>query len=200
MDNIHRSEQYPLRRREVARQLLDTMPDALVIAGLGATAWDVTAASDSARQFPLWGAMGGAAMIGLGLALARPQRRVLVLTGDGEQLMGLGSLATIAVQNSSNFVLAVIDNERYGETGMQVTHTAFGVDLVEIARGAGFPVCLRITDLPELASALPELARAKGPVFASIKVRAEELPLVLPPKDGVTLKDRFRAALLSNHS
>ena len=136
MNNLQRSEQYPLRRRTVVKQLLDAMPEALVITGLGATAWDVTAAGDSPRQFPLWGAMGGAAMIGLGLALAQPQHRVLVITGDGELLMGLGGLATIAVQSPANLVLAVIDNERYGETGMQLTHSAYGVDFAAIARGA----------------------------------------------------------------
>ena len=196
MANPHLSEHYSLRRRNVVKQLLDTMPEALVIAGLGATAWDVTAAGDSARHFPLWGAMGGAAMIGLGLALAQPERRVLVITGDGDQLMGLGALATIAVQNPANLVLVVIDNERYGETGMQLTHTAFGVDMAALARGAGFPTCLDITEPTELERALPELAQSSGPIFANIKVRAEELPLVLPPKDGVILKDRFRTALL----
>ena len=196
MNNLQRSEQYPLRRRTVVKQLLDAMPEALVITGLGATAWDVTAAGDSPRQFPLWGAMGGAAMIGLGLALAQPQRRVLVITGDGELLMGLGGLATIAVQSPANLVLAVIDNERYGETGMQLTHSAYGVDFAAIARGAGFERCFSIADDTDWATHLPTLASADGPLLATIKVRAEVLPLVLPPKDGVTLKDRFRAAIL----
>jgi len=196
MHNLQRSEHYPLRRRTVVKQLLDAMPEARVIAGLGATAWDVTAAGDSARYFPLWGAMGGAAMIGLGLALAQAQQRILVITGDGEQLMGLGGLATIAVQSPSNLVIAVIDNERYGETGMQLTHSAYGVDLSAIARAAGIERCFSIADEAALADNLPTLAHAAGPLFATIKVRAEELPLVLPPKDGVTLKDRFRADLL----
>ena len=90
-----------------------------MVAGLGSTAWDVTAAGDRPLNFPLWGAMGGAAMLGLGLALAQPARRVLVMTGDGELLMGLGSLATIAVQRPPNLAIVVFDNERYGETGMQ---------------------------------------------------------------------------------
>ena len=101
----------------------------LVVAGLGSTAWDITAAGDSPLSFPMWGAMGQAAMMGLGLALAQPQRRVLVITGDGEMLMGLGSLATIGVQQPANLSIVVIDNERYGETGMQATHTAHGIDL-----------------------------------------------------------------------
>ncbi len=139
MDRIP-SEQFPLRRREVAARLLADPGDLLVVAGLGSTAWDVTAAGDRPLNFPLWGAMGGAAMVGLGLALAQPQRRVLVITGDGELLMGIGSLATIAVQRPPNLAIVVFDNERYGETGMQATHTAHGVDLAGVAAACGFPL------------------------------------------------------------
>ena len=127
-----------LPRRDVVKKLLSNRKDLLVIAGLGSTSWDITAAGDSPLSFPIWGAMGQAAMIGLGLALARPERRVLVVTGDGEMLMGLGSLATIGVQQPANLTLVVIDNERYGETGMQATHTAHGVDLAAIAKACGF--------------------------------------------------------------
>src|SRR5918996_5833022 len=103
--DLTRSERFPLRRREVALALLADRGDMLVVAGLGSTAWDVTAAGDHPLTFPLWGAMGGAAMIGLGLALARPEQRVLVVTGDGEQLMGLGSLAAIGAKAPSNLVI-----------------------------------------------------------------------------------------------
>ena len=132
------SERFPLRRREVAARLLAAPGDLLVVAGLGSTAWDVTAAGDRPLNFPLWGAMGGAAMIGLGLALAQPERRVLVITGDGELLMGLGSLATIAIQRPPNLAIVVFDNERYGETGMQATHTAHGIDLAAVAAACRF--------------------------------------------------------------
>ena len=120
-----------LHRRDVVNALLADRGDLLVITGLGSTAWDATAAGDHDLTFPLWGAMGSAVMIGLGLAIAKPRRRVLVLTGDGEMLMGLGSLATAGVQKSKNLSVVVIDNERYGETGMQQTHTASGVSLDE---------------------------------------------------------------------
>src|SRR3979409_1496634 len=116
-----------LERRAVVRALLADRGDLLVVAGLGAPAWDATDAGDHALTFPLWGGMGGATAIGLGLALAQPERRVLVLTGDGELLMGMGSLATIGAQRPRNLSVVVLDNERYGETGMQVSHTAFGV-------------------------------------------------------------------------
>ncbi len=194
------SEDFRLGRRAVVDLLLADRGDMLVVAGLGATAWDVAAAGDCALDFPLWGAMGGAAMIGLGLALARPERRVLVITGDGEMLMGLGALATIAVRAPGNLAIAVLDNERYGETGMQATHTAHGADLAAMARAAGFPVTALARDADALDSAVGLLRDAPGPVFATIKVRAETLPLVLPPRDGVVLKDRFRAALVEQRT
>ncbi|MEE8534335.1 MAG: thiamine pyrophosphate-dependent enzyme [Alphaproteobacteria bacterium] len=191
-----RSERYSLRRRDVVKALLAERGDALVVAGLGAPAWDVTAAGDHALSFPLWGAMGGAAMVGLGLALAQPARRVLVITGDGEMLMALGSLATVAAQAPRNLAIVVLDNERYGETGMQATHTAWGVDLAAVAAGAGLPVAETVTETAELDAAIVKVRTAPGPVFVTVKVRAETLPLVLPPRDGAYLKDRFRTALL----
>ena len=157
------SERLPLRRREVAARLLADAGDLLVIAGLGSTAWDVTAAGDRPLNFPLWGAMGGAAMIGLGLALARPEHRVLVITGDGELLMGLGSLATIAVQRPPNLSIVVFDNERYGETGMQATHTAHGVDLAAVAAACGFPLTGTLREEREVEDDLSAIRTASGP-------------------------------------
>src|SRR3954470_450685 len=185
-----------LRRRDVVSQLLKDRGDLLVAAGLGSTSWDITAAGDSPLSFPLWGAMGQAAMIGLGLALTQPKRRVLVVTGDGEMLMGIGSLATIGVQQPKNLTVVVIDNERYGETGMQRTHTAWGVDLAAVALGCKIPHAITVTgDLGQVRQMIYEKA---GPNFAAIKVSDEKLPLVLPPKDGVLLKARFRRALLGD--
>jgi thiamine pyrophosphate-dependent acetolactate synthase large subunit-like protein len=185
-----------LHRREVVKALLAQRGDALVVAGLGSTAWDCAAAGDSPLTFPLWGAMGAAAMVGLGLAIAQPARRVLVVTGDGEMLMGLGSLATIGVQAPRNLAIAVIDNERYGETGMQATHTSHGVDLAAIALGCRFASARVVTDASELDPARASLLVGDGPVLVQFKVVAEKLALVLPPHDGVVLKERFRRALL----
>lgn len=185
-----------LHRREVVKALLADRRDALVVAGLGSTAWDCTAAADSPLTFPMWGGMGVAAMIGLGLALAQPARRVLVITGDGEMLMGLGSLATIGVQGPPNLVIAVIDNERYGETGMQRTHTAHGVDLAAVALACRFRSSCTVRTVTELESARRRLLGDAGPVLIQIKVLPEKLPLVLPPHQGIVLRDRFRRALL----
>ena len=185
-----------LQRRDVVQALLADRGALLVVAGLGSTAWDCTAAGDDPLTFPMWGAMGSAAMTGLGLALAQPARRVLVLTGDGEMLMGLGSLATIGVQKPANLSVVVIDNERYGETGMQATHTAHGVDLAAMARAAGFASGVLVRDMAGVAALRQGVHKAAGPHFAQIKVAAEKVPLALPPRDGALLKNRFREALL----
>jgi thiamine pyrophosphate-dependent acetolactate synthase large subunit-like protein len=187
-----------LHRRNVVAELLKERKKLLVIAGLGSTAWDITAAGDSPLNFPTWGAMGQAAMMGLGLALAQPRRRVLVITGDGEMLMGLGAFATIGVQQPANLSVVVIDNERYGETGMQTTHTAHGVDLAAVARGCGIRQSKVVTTMAGVKALRAAIHGKKGPLFAQVKVMAEKVPLVLPPKDGVVLKDRFRAALLAD--
>ena len=193
-----RSDAYPLRRREIVKRLTQTNKDVLVIGGLGSTAWDITSAGDRDLNFPLWGAMGGAVSMGLGLALAQPDRRVLVITGDGETLMGLGSFATVAMQAPQNLSICTFDNERYGETGMQSTHTSAKTDLAGVAAACGIPTTSTIRTAAELEAALPVILDAPGPVYHVIKVRAEKLDFVLPPKDGVHLKNRFRRALLGD--
>jgi thiamine pyrophosphate-dependent acetolactate synthase large subunit-like protein len=189
-----------LDRREVARVLLERRGDLLVVAGLGSSAWDCTAAGDHPLTFPLWGAMGSACMIGLGLALAQPRRRVLVVTGDGEMLMGLGSLATIAVQRPGNLAIVVLDNERYGETGMQKTHTAHGTDLAAVALACGFAKAEIVRGAAKLAALRAEIHRGKGPLFYQVKVGRDAVPLVLPPRDGAVLRHRFREALLGKRA
>ena len=184
-----------LDRRAVAAALLADRGDLLVVAGLGAPAYDTAAAGDHPLTFPLWGAMGSAAMIGLGLALAQPGRSVLVLTGDGEMLMGLGSLATIGAQRPANLSIAVLDNERYGETGAQATHTALGVDLTAIAAACGF-AAETIREMAAVEALRDRLKAGGGPLFAQIKIAPEMPPMVLPPREGTLLKTRFRAALL----
>jgi len=192
------SNESVLDRRNVVTQLLADRGELLVVAGLGASAWDITAAGDDALNFPLWGGMGSAAMIGLGLAMAQPERRVLVITGDGEMLMGLGSFATIAVQAPKNLAIVVLDNERYGETGMQKTHTAFGTDLAGMAAAAGIATTATLRSEADLQAALPVIRSADGPILHVIKIKADTLPKVVPPKDGAYLRDRFRMALLGD--
>jgi thiamine pyrophosphate-dependent acetolactate synthase large subunit-like protein len=185
-----------LRRREVVSRLLEERGDMMVIAGLGAPAWDITAAGDHELNFPMWGAMGGATMIGLGLALAQPKKKVLVITGDGEMLMGLGSLATIAVQKPRNLYIVVLDNEHYGETGMQETHTGHGVDLAGMAKAAGFAHGRNVGTQAGVARLKSMIRNGAGPLFAQVKIDPEKLPLVLPPRDATYIKNRFRIAVL----
>ena len=185
-----------LTRRPVVTKILESRKDELLITGLGAPTWDVASVSDHQNNFYLWGGMGGAVSTGLGLALAKPERRVLVFTGDGEMLMGLGSLATVAVQKPKNFAVIVLDNERYGETGMQKTATASGVDLSLVARGVGFHIARTIWTEDELSEASNEIYSAHGPVFYNIKVQPSDDPMVLPEKDGLTMKHRFKEQLL----
>jgi len=185
-----------LHRREVVSSLLKNRKGLLVVAGLGSTAWDITAAGDHDLSFPLWGAMGQAAMMGLGLALAQPKRRVLVITGDGEMLMGIGAFATIGVQQPANLTVVVIDNARYGETGMQATHTAAGVDIAAIAKASLFRNTMTVTSRDRLSAVGKLIRQTKGPNLAVVKVVAEKIPLVLPPREGALLKARFRRALL----
>ncbi|MEX0961140.1 MAG: thiamine pyrophosphate-dependent enzyme [Burkholderiales bacterium] len=196
MNTAAAKDEQRLQRREVVRALLAERGALLVVAGLGSAAWDVTAAGDHPLSFPLWGAMGGAPAMGLGLAIAQPDRRVLVITGDGEMLMGLGSLATIGVARPENLAVVVLDNERYGETGMQESHTAHGVDLAAAAKACGFATVSTITSMQQVEKLRGDLHAANGPLFAQIKVSAEKLPLTLPPRDGTQLKNRFREALL----
>jgi len=183
------------RRAAMATLLADRGDDLLVVPGLGSTTWDLAALGDDDRNFYLWGAMGGAAMIGLGLALAQPKRCVAVITGDGEMLLGMGSLATIGVQRPGNLAIVVFDNGYYGETGMQASHTRGGVDLLEVARGCGIERILDVQDeagLRELAGLIGTCDRT---LFARVAIAADDPPRVLPIRDGVEIKDRVRRAV-----
>lgn len=182
-----------LDRREVAAVLLRDPGDLLVVSGLGAPSYDAAAAGDRPLNFYLWGAMGGAAMIGLGLALAQPSRRVLVLTGDGEMLMGMGSLATIAAANAPNLAIAVLDNARYGETGSQHSHTGLTTDLAAVAAACGWVATVTAYSMADVETLRDRLRREH--LFAVLRIAPEEPPRHLPPRDGGYLADRFRRTL-----
>ncbi len=185
-----------LNRRAVVSRLLVGRADALVVSSLGNPTWDVAAAGDNDANFYLWGAMGGALMVGLGLALAQPQRRVLVFAGDGEVMMALGALATAAIAAATNLALVVIDNEHYAETGMQPAQTGRGVDLAAVGRAVGFAACHAVKDEAELADVYDSLYHAPGPLLVTVKVSTDPLPSVIPPRDGPYLRSRFRTLLL----
>ena len=184
-----------LDRRQFVARLLADRGHLLVVSGLGSPTYDVAACSDHPLNFYLWGAMGGAAMIGLGLALAQPDHKVAVITGDGEMLMGLGSLATVGVKQPKNLSIVVLDNAHYGETGMQPSHTKAGVDLVAIAKACRFVNAGVVTDIEHAAEARDLLHSGNGPTFIQAVVKIDDLPRVLPVRDGHQIKQRFMQAL-----
>jgi thiamine pyrophosphate-dependent acetolactate synthase large subunit-like protein len=185
-----------LQRRDAVAAILRDRGDTLVVTGLGSPTYDVHAAGDHDGNYYLWGAMGGAALVGLGLAQAQPGRPVLVITGDGEQLMAMGGLATIGVAKPRNLAIVVIDNQHFGETGMQASHTGHGIDLAAVAACCGFAGARTIrtpAELEELCSALRD--PAAGPRLFVVKVEAANPPRSLPSRDAVHIKNRFRAGL-----
>jgi thiamine pyrophosphate-dependent acetolactate synthase large subunit-like protein len=196
MPRAKTSESGTLARRDAVAALLQHRGDALVVSGLGSPTYDVHAAGDRDGNYYLWGAMGGAALVGLGLAQAQPDKRVLVITGDGEQLMAFGSLATIAVAHPRNLTVVVIDNHHFGETGMQMSHTGHGIDFATIAASCGFAATATLRTRAEVEKLAKTLAKpAKGPRLYVIKVAAENPPRSLPSRDAVYIKNRLRAHL-----
>jgi thiamine pyrophosphate-dependent acetolactate synthase large subunit-like protein len=185
-----------LDRRQVVATLLALRKGAIAVGGLGASTYDIAAAGDHDRNLYLWGAMGGAVMIGLGLALAQPELPVVVITGDGEMLMGMGSLATVGLQQPKNLTIVVLDNESYGETGGQVSHTAAAADLVGIARACGISDSRALTTLFEIetfAKTVHEVSA--GPRFANVKIDGRTLERVLSNRDGRFILTRLRSSL-----
>lgn len=184
-----------LDRRIAVAELLKDRDDLLVVTGLGSASYDCMSAGDHDGNYYLWAAMGSAATVGFGLAMAQPSRPVLVLTGDGEMLMGLGALATIAQKLPPNLTIAVLDNAHYGETGMQASHTGRGLELSRIAAACNFPWTGIVGDLAAVAELRRRLHARAGTALATIKIAANEPPRVLPPRDAVHVKNRFRAGL-----
>jgi thiamine pyrophosphate-dependent acetolactate synthase large subunit-like protein len=185
-----------LERAAVMEKLMAVRGDALAIAGLGSPVWDLASSDHKPENFYLWGGMGCAVSMGLGCALAQPGRNVWVVTGDGETLMGLGSFATVAIQRPRNLAVIVMDNEHYGETGMQRTATSHGTDIAAMAAGAGVPTTMTVTDEAGVVALAAALKSGPLPLVAVVKVAAAKPNLVLPPRDGIYLKNRFRQAVL----
>src|SRR3984885_6599636 len=185
-----------LDRRNVVSSLLADRKGAIVVGGLGASTYDIAAAGEHDRHFFLWGATGGGVMVGLGIALAQPDLPVVVITGDGDMLMGIGSLATVGLQKPKNLTIVVLDNEIYGETGGQASHTATNVDLVGVARACGIPHARAIATMADIEAFAPAMQDVSGgPRFASIKIDGANLERVLSSRDGTFIVTRIRGAL-----
>ena len=184
-----------LDRRDVVKALLQDRGDILVVSGLGSPSYDVMAAGDHDNNYYLWAAMGSAATVGLGVAASRPDRKVVVVTGDGEMLMGLGALATIAVQKPNNLSIVVLDNGHYGETGMQLSHAGKGIQLHKIAQACGFDWSAEVETMDAVREYRQRIHAVESLNFATVKIDSNSHPRVIPPRDGVYIKNRFRAAL-----
>ena len=184
-----------LDRREVVKAILHKRAGILVVSGLGSPTYDVMAAGDNDNNYYLWGAMGSAAMVGLGLAQSQPERKIVVFTGDGEMLMGLGSLATIAVMKPANLSIIVLDNGHYGETGMQLSHAGHGVNLDKVADACGFGWTASIDDMDDVQDLRKRIHEQNDLNFARVIIAHDNPVRVMPSRDGVFIKNRFRAAL-----
>jgi len=184
-----------IQRRQFVKDLLAKREGALVIPGLGSPTWDSFAAGDSPEYLYSWGGMGLSVPTALGLALAQPDKRVLALTGDGEMMMGIGSLGVVADQAPENLAILVLDNEKFGETGKQTGLTAARTSLCRVAEGFGITRTMEVTEHGAVDELAQFLFETPGPVFATAKIAISEDPWMLPVKDGVAIARRFRIAL-----
>ena len=189
-----------IQRRPFVADLLKLRGNALVVPGLGSPTWDIFAAGDSADYLYSWGGMGLAVPTALGIALAQPNRRVLAITGDGEMMMGIGSLAVVADQAPKNLGILVLDNERFSETGRQRGLTSQKTDMCAVSKGFGIGQTMLVTEqgkTPELAEFL---FKTPGPTFAVAKIAITEDPWRLPEKDGATIARRFMDAIRAGNT
>ena len=190
---------FVLDRRQAVPALVGRHEDFLIVAGLAGTARDVAALTDDgAHTFGMAGTMGAAVMMGLGLALARPDKRVLVLTGDGELLMNVGSLATAAIIDPPNLAIVCVDNGHYGETGYQKSHTSLGVDLEKMAQGAGIKRTLTVAKESEIAAGARLIRDGNSTSFVLLRVKPTDPPPYKRSLDPAYGRLRFREALLGN--
>lgn len=186
-----------LDRCDAVPKLIGNPQDFLLITGLAGTAKDIAHLCEPhGNYYACAGVMGGATAMGLGLALAQPSKRVLVVTGDGELLMNVGTLATVAIMNPPNFAMLCVDNGHYGETGYQKSHTSLGVDLALMATGAGIPAVCTVTQEADIPAAAALLRQMDRPAFVLLKVKPTDPPKVRRPMDATWTKNRFRDALL----
>jgi phosphonopyruvate decarboxylase len=184
-----------IERSGFVKQLIAGCGNTAIVCGLGTPQSNTAAAEDRLLNFYLIGAMGSAAAVGLGIAMCEPQRPVLVITGDGELMMNCGIMATIAAQGPKNLSIVVLDNEQFGETGMQASHTGFGTDIAGIALACGFPEAVTIRGDGEIEKFIARTRQMKGPFLGVVKVRAGKYPNYHPVKSGVDMKFRFSRAM-----
>ncbi len=184
-----------LQRRALVSELMQHRGDSLLVSGLGSATWDLFAAGDQPENLYSWGGMGLAVPTALGLALAQPKRRVVAMTGDGELMMGIGSLGVAADQAPANLAILVLDNEHFSETGRQRGLTGNRVDLTKVAAGFGIASTMVVTEQAMIGKLADFIFKAPGPVLAVVKIAISEDPWQLPEKSGTAIGRRFKVAL-----
>ena len=188
---------HQINRRALVKDILGDREDIIGISGLGGAGYDLTASrGDHDLNFCMHGSMGGAPLVAMGLALAQPERRVVAVLGDGDMLMGIGSLATIMTASPANLVVLVLDNGHYLETGGQKTAAGHGADLTAMAAAAGFETAKTLTDPNDQAEFVKMIQEAPGPIFVCAKITGEQPESVPKTRDGNLMKFRMRQALL----
>ncbi len=188
---------YTLDRRDVLSPLFPVPEDYLFVSGLAGSARDAAAlTNDGDNLFTMAGAMGAAVSMGLGVALSAPGSQVAVITGDGELLMNVGSLATVASMGPGNLSIVCIDNRCHGETGGQRGHTSQKTDLAKMAVGAGINSTTTITNADQLADGARFLKEAPGPRFLLVGVTESPPAEIKRNFDLAECRLRFRSANL----
>lgn len=197
--NTDQKPSFVLDRRKAVPALIGNHEDFLIVSGLAGTSKDMASLTgDGDHLFSMAGAMGAAASMGLGLALAQPDRKILVITGDGELLMNIGALATISVLNPPNLSIVCVDNGHYGETGYQLSHTSRGTDLEQMAIGAGLRVTCTVEAEDQIAEGARMIRETNGTAFVLLRVSPEEPPAVKRLMEPGAARVRFRTGLLGH--
>ncbi len=185
-----------MRRFEAIQRIIEAVTDEIVVCNIGHPSQELFAIKDRPENFYMLGSMGLASSIGLGLAMSI-ERKVIVIDGDGSVLMNLGSLATISVNRTRNYILTIIDNGAYGSTGFQDTFTSDGIGLEKIAKACNIKKTILITEDSEITKVMGKiLGSNNGPycvVIKTVKGMPENISII--PYDSITIRDRFMKSI-----
>lgn len=183
-----------INRLEATQYVVSQLADEPIVASLGNAKFDLFTAKDRPQNFYMWNSMGMASSIGLGLAMARPQQKVVILDGDGSLLMNLNSLPTAAARSPQNLIHIIWDNRQFELTGGQPTHTATNADLANLARGAGFELVESVNTQADFEAAFSHSLQQPGPWIIVAQIEAAPSP-GRPPKSATLIKHRFMESM-----
>ena len=186
-------------RRELLPQLFPNPDEWLFVSGLAGASKDAAALTkDGANIYTMAGAMGAAVSMGLGMALSAPNKNIAAINGDGEMLMGIGSLVTVATAQPQNLTIVCEDNAMHGETGRQTGHTAGVTNLEAIAQGAGFLSTMSISEPSQVSDAAAFIQNAPGPRFLLARVLPTMPATFKRDMDMAACRVRFRDHFATN--